>query len=223
MRTRQRRPLNADPLDGMTTILRSLRSIFATLPVSFQVPCTLDEALSRLSASTKRSPWRAWLDASPECLVGKVTRDAVVVRWYRGPRVPSQQFRGALLLAGDQVVLEGRFQHSPGERGLLVAAIVLLTLFLVVSLIGLVVLLAAPVALGGRFLAGGFLAALAISALIAIFFATQPLRQADIAQTSLAIRAALNTNPSNRPLERSGMNASGPADGTSAGRSAPSR
>src|SRR5262245_39677209 len=126
----------------MALMLRSLRSVFATLPLTFQVPCTLDEGLGRLSAATKRSPWRAWLEATPECLIGTVSRDAVVVRWYRGPRVRSPQFRGAFVLAGDTVVLEGRFQHSPGERCLLVAAIMLLTLFLVASVVGLAILFA---------------------------------------------------------------------------------
>jgi len=150
------------------------------------------------------SPWRAWLEATPECLVGKVSRDAVVVRWYRGPRVPSQQFRGAFLFAGNTVVLEGRFQHSPGERCLLVAAVVLLTLLLVASVIGLAVLFAVPLPLGGRLLAGGLLAALVISTAIAVFFAAQPLREDDITRTSLAIRDALNANPSNSTLQRTG-------------------
>ena len=185
-------------------MLRPLRSVFATLPTSFQVPCTLDEALGRLSTATMSSPWRAWLEATPECLVGKVSRDAVVVRWYRGPRVPSQQFRGAFLFAGNTVVLEGRFQHSPGERCLLVAAVVLLTLLLVASVIGLAVLFAVPLPLGGRLLAGGLLAALVISTAIAVFFAAQPLRQDEITRTSLAIRDALNANPSNSTLQRTG-------------------
>jgi len=186
-------------------MLRPLRSIFATLPASFQAPCPLDEALGRLNAATKRSPWRAWLEATPECLTGKVSRDAVVVRWYRGPRVPSQQFRGTFLLAGDTVVLEGRFQHSPGERGLLVAAVVLLTLFLVASVLGLAVLFVVPVPLGGRLLAVGLLAALVVSTTLAVFFGAQPLRQDDITRTSLAIRDALNSDPSNPTLQRSGV------------------
>jgi hypothetical protein len=176
-------------------VLRPLRSIFATRQSSFRVPCALDEAVVRLNAATKRSPWRAWLEG-PECLIGKVSRDAVVVRWYRGPRVPSEQFRGAFSIAGDTVVLEGQFQHSREERWFLMAALLLLTLFLIASATGLVLVFAGTLPLANRLLTAGFLATLMATTVIAVFFATQPLRQDDINRTSLAIHQALNTDPS---------------------------
>jgi hypothetical protein len=106
-------------------VLRLLRSIFATRPASFRAPCALDEAVERLRAVTKSGPWRAWWDATPECLVGKVLRDAVVVRWYRGLRARSEQFCGAFSKPGEAVVLEGRFQHATGERWILVVFVAL--------------------------------------------------------------------------------------------------
>jgi len=189
----------------MTIVLRPLRSIFATRPTAFQLPCRLDEAVGRLSAATKRSAWRAWLEATPECLIGQVSRDAVVVRWYRGPRLPSQQFRGAFSGSGDTIVLEGQFQHSTGERWFLAAAVMLLALFLIASVTGLALVFAVTLPLADRLLTASFLAALMATTGIAIFFATQPLRQDDISRASLAILQALNTDPSNSTLQRSGV------------------
>jgi hypothetical protein len=99
-------------------------------------------------------------------------------------------------------VLDGQFQHSTGERCLLVAVVMLLTLFLIGSVTGLVLLFSVTVPLADRVLTAGFLAALMATTVIAVFFATRPLRQDDINRTSLAIRQALNTDPSNSTLLR---------------------
>src|SRR5438045_8687206 len=189
----------------MPIVLRPLRSIFATRAASFRAPCALDEAVERLRAVTKSGPWRAWWDATPECLVGKVSQDAVVVGWYRGPRARAEQFRGAFSKAGEAVVLEGRFQHATGERWLLVVAVALCGIFLVTSASGLAIVLIVNLPFADRLVSASFLAALTATTTAALFFATQPLSEGAIERTSQAIRQAFDPNPSNSTLQRPGV------------------
>jgi hypothetical protein len=73
------------------------------------------------------------------------------------------------------------------------------------SVTGLALVFSVTLPLADRLLTAGFLAALMATTAIAVFFATQPLRPDDIIRTSLAIRQALNTDPSNSTLQRSGV------------------
>jgi hypothetical protein len=156
----------------MAIVLGSLRSIFAKQPASFSAACTMAEAVGRLRAAAKHSAWKAWLEARSECLVGRVSEDAVAVWWYRGPRTPLPAvFRGAFSEASDSVLLTGAFQHRTIDRLLLTAAAAILLLFLVASVAGLAAVFVSVLSLGDRLLAGGFLGALAVGAAIATFCA----------------------------------------------------
>lgn len=185
-------------------MLWPLRSIFATKPASFRATCTLDDAVDRLSAATRRSAWIAWLEASPECLMGRVSRDAVIVWWYRGPRTPLPAvFRGTFSVAQDAVILTGQFQHRTTDRLFLTAMVVILLLFLMASVTGLAVVFGLTLPLGDRLIAAGFLWALMATTAIAVFCSVQPLRQDDIRKVSMAVLQALD-DPPNSTLQRPG-------------------
>jgi hypothetical protein len=186
-------------------VLRPLESIFATQAASFEARGPLDEAIARLSAATKSSAWTAWLEASPECLMGKVSRGDVFVWWYRGPRSPLPAvFRGAFSLDGDRVVLAGHFQYSARDRLLLGGAVAMLLLFLVSSVAGLASVLVATSPITDRILASIFLGALMATTAL-VFRSVQPLRQDDIVKVSRTIRSAMTGEPSNDALQRPGV------------------
>jgi len=135
--------------------------------------------------------------------MGKISPDGVVVWWYRGPRTPLPAvFYGSFAIAHETVVLTGRFQHRIADRLLLTVLVVVLLLFSVASMVGLAIVFYVTLSPMDRLLVAGLLGALMATTAIAVFWSIQPLRQDDISKVSLAIREALNDDPSNSPLQR---------------------
>ena len=111
---------------------------FPTAPAVFEVPCAVDEALSRLNGAVRRS---ALSRPSEPGLVGHASRQEVRVRWYSGRREYTPiVFDGRFTERPGGVVLEGHYRHATRTKVVCNFILAFCVLVLVFAIMGMTLL-----------------------------------------------------------------------------------
>ena len=165
-------------------------SRFPTEAASFALPCAVEEALTRLRATVRRSALSRWSEPG---LVGHATRDGVRVRWHPGGRdFMPVVFDGHFDERNGTPILAGHYRHARGTKAVCNFVLGFCVLLVIFGIMGLTLLWTIGQGTAAeKLLTTAILAAMIGVGAVALLKGRLPLRSIECDELGTAIRSAL--------------------------------